>query len=48
VKGDVMDVSFACIEPKSDLRGARRSRDIAQQVVRQLVRMEEEYFDARQ
>jgi hypothetical protein len=48
VKGDVMDVSLACIEPKSDLRGARRSRDIAQQVVRQLVRMEEDYFDARQ
>jgi hypothetical protein len=47
MKGDVMDVSLACIEPKSDMRGARRSRDIAQQVVRQLVRMEEEYFDAR-
>ena len=46
-KGDVMDVSIACIEPKSDARGARRSRDIAQQVVRQLVRMEEAYFDAR-
>lgn len=47
-RGDVMDVRIACIEPKSDLRGARRSRDIAQQVVRQLVRMEEAYFDARQ
>ena len=46
-KRDVMDVSLVCIEPKSDQRGARRSRDIAQQVVRQLVRMEEEYFDAR-
>jgi len=48
VEGDVMEVSLACIEPKSDLRGARRSRDIAQQVVRQLVRMEGDYFDARQ
>lgn len=47
-KGDVMEVSLACIEPKSDLRGVRRSRDIAQQVVRQLVRMEGDYFDARQ
>jgi 1-acyl-sn-glycerol-3-phosphate acyltransferase len=47
-KGDTMDVSLACIEPKSDLRGARRSRELAQQVVRQLARMEEDYFDARQ
>lgn len=48
MKGDTMDVSLACIEPKSDMRGVRRSRDIAQQVVRQIVRMEEDYFDARQ
>jgi hypothetical protein len=48
VKGDVLDVSLACIEPKSDFRGVRRSRDVAQQIVRQLVRMEEEYFHARQ
>ena len=47
-KGDVMDVSLACIEPKSDARGVRRSRDIAQQVVGQLKQMEEAYFDARQ
>lgn len=46
-KGDTMDVTLECIEPKSDQRGARRSRDIAQQVVRQIVRMEEDYFDAR-
>lgn len=47
-KGDTMDVSIACIEPKSDARGVRRSRDIAQQIMRQLVRMEEAHFDARQ
>ena len=46
--GDTLDVSLACIEPKSDARGVRRSRDLAQQIVRQLMRMEEEYFDARQ
>jgi len=46
--GDVMDVSMACIEPKSDFRGVRRSRELAQQVVRQLSQMEEEYFHARQ
>lgn len=46
--GDVLDVSLACIEPKSDAKGARRSRDLAQQIIRQLLRMEEAYFDARQ
>ncbi len=48
VKGDTMDVQLACIEPKSDAKGVRRSRDLAQQIVRQIVRMEEDYFDARQ
>lgn len=47
-KGDRIDVQLACIEPKSDAKGVRRSRDLAQQIVRQLVRMEEDYFDARQ
>ena len=47
-KGDVMDVELACIEPKSDAKGLRRSRDVAKQIVRQLVRMEGEYFDDRQ
>jgi hypothetical protein len=47
-KGDVMDVSLACIEPKSDARGVRRSRDIAQQIIGQLKRMEEDHFDDRQ
>jgi 1-acyl-sn-glycerol-3-phosphate acyltransferase len=44
---DTMHVSMACIEPKSDTRGVRRSRDLGQQIVRQLQCMEEEYFDAR-
>ena len=30
-----MDVEIACIEPKSDAKGVRRSRDLAQQIVRQ-------------
>ena len=47
-KGDTMDVQIACIEPKSDAKGVRRSRDIGAQIVRQLQRMEEEYFDDRQ
>ena len=47
-KGDVLDVSMVCIEPKSDARGVRRSRDLSRQVIRQLVQMEADYFDARQ
>ena len=46
-KDDRIDVELVCIEPKSDARGVRRSRDLDQQIVRQLVRMEEDYFDAR-
>jgi len=40
-------VSLTCIEPKSESRGVRRSRDISQQIIRQLTCMEEDYFDAR-
>jgi hypothetical protein len=47
-RGDTINVSLACIEPKSDHRGARRSRDLARQITAQLAQMEEEYFDGRQ
>lgn len=47
-RGDALTVEISCIEPKSDFRGARRSRDLARQVTAQLVKMEEEYFDGRQ
>lgn len=43
-RGDRMRVSVACIEPKSDARGARRTRDLANQVVAQLARMEGAYL----
>ncbi len=46
--GDRFDVSVEVIEPKSDHRGARRSRDLAAQIVAQLSRMEKEYFDGRE
>lgn len=46
--GDTFDVEVACIEPKSGSRGARRSRDLARQVVSQLVQMEEQVLDDRQ
>jgi hypothetical protein len=45
-RGDVMRVSVACIEPKSDARGVRRSRDLVQQIIGQLSRMEAAYFAA--
>lgn len=47
-KGDTLDVSITCIEPKSDAKGVRRSRDLAQQIIRQLMNMEAAYFDARE
>jgi 1-acyl-sn-glycerol-3-phosphate acyltransferase len=47
-RGDVLDVQLTCIEPKSDGRGVRRSRDMARQIVGQLASMEREHFDGRQ
>ena len=47
-KGDTFGVSLACIEPKSDFRGARRSRDLAEQIIAKLASMEQEYFGDRQ
>ncbi len=40
-------VELRCIEPKSDSRGIRRSRDLARQIVTQLVHMEKRFFDGR-
>lgn len=48
VRGERFQMDLCCIEPKSDARGARRSRDLAGQIVGQLVRMEEAYFADRQ
>jgi hypothetical protein len=46
-RGDVLDVEVECIEPKSDARGLRRSRDFSRQIVTQLASMERKYFDGR-
>lgn len=46
-KGERFHVEISCIEPKSDARGVRRSRDFARQIVTQLVHMEQRYLDAR-
>ena len=40
-------VELCCIEPKSDSRGVRRSRDFARQIVAQLVQMEKRFFEQR-
>ncbi len=48
VRGDRVTLSLACIEPKSDDRGVRRSRDLVRQITTQLAQMEEDYFDGRQ
>jgi hypothetical protein len=41
MRGERFDVAVECIEPKSDQRGARRSREFARQVVTQLKEMED-------
>ncbi|MFL2936348.1 MAG: lysophospholipid acyltransferase family protein [Myxococcota bacterium] len=46
VRGERFHVSATCIEPKSDLRGVRGTRDIASQIVSTLVNLESEYFRA--
>lgn len=48
IRREILDVEIACIEPKSDAKGVRRSRDFARQIVSQLASMERNYFDGRQ
>jgi 1-acyl-sn-glycerol-3-phosphate acyltransferase len=46
--GDSFYLDMECIEPKSDFRGARRSRDLANQIVTKLTNLERKYFDDRE
>ena len=46
-RGDHFRGAVTVIEPKTDHRGVRASRDIAQQVLTRLSEMEREHFDAR-
>jgi 1-acyl-sn-glycerol-3-phosphate acyltransferase len=46
-RGDRLDVSLALIEPKSDARGVRRTRDLSMQVIGQLADMENQYLASR-
>lgn len=43
-RGDSFDISLAVIQPKTDKKGLRAMRDIASQLIEQLVTMEEAYF----
>ena len=47
VVGERFHVAMRCIEPKSDSRGVRRSRDLAKQILTQLLYLEKQYFDGR-
>ena len=47
-RGEHFRVQLATLRPTSELRGMRRARDLAQQVVGTLARLEREHFDARQ
>lgn len=45
--GDRISITMDCFEPKSDSKGARRSRDLASQIVTRLSTLEGAYFDGR-
>jgi len=46
-RGETFHVDFEFFQPESLHRGMRRSKDLAQQIVAQLARMEESYFAGR-
>jgi 1-acyl-sn-glycerol-3-phosphate acyltransferase len=46
-RGQTFRVDFACIEPKTELKGLRRSLDLTQQILATLAGLEARYFDAR-
>jgi len=46
-RGDTFTIATRLVEPRTGLRGLRASRDLAAQVVGQLVEMEREYLEGR-
>ncbi len=48
VRGDQFDMEFSCIEPTSEMKGMRATRDISLQIMNEIVALEARYFDARQ
>jgi hypothetical protein len=47
-RGEHFHVRLAVLQPRSELTGMRRARDLSQQVARTLVRLEEQQLDDRQ
>src|SRR5262245_54481398 len=47
-RGERFHVRLAALRPRSELTGMRRARDLSQQVVRTLARLEEQQLDDRQ
>lgn len=47
-RGDTFDADFEVFEPESPHTGLRRARDLSNQIVRKLARMEEEHFAGRE
>ena len=47
-RGESFRLALTEIEPKTDHRGLRASRDIARQIVQRLIEMERDYFDDRE
>ena len=47
-RGQRFRVDFACLEPKSEEKGLRRSLDLTQQILATLAALETRYFDAGQ
>ena len=45
-RGDTLRARIAWLEPKSDRRGLRGSRDIARQILTRIAELEREHFDA--
>jgi len=46
-RGEQFHIRLATVQPRSGLSGMRRARDLSQQVVRVLVRLEKETLDDR-
>ena len=46
-RGETFTIATRVVEPRTNLRGLRASRDLATQVVRHLVEMERDYFEGR-
>ena len=47
VRGEHFHMDFTCIEPTSEMKGMRETRDLSLQIMNEIVALEERYLDAR-